>query len=187
MSNVLDKKSRLELLKKAPIEVQEMYGNEDLGGTIASLAKVLNINEDSVYDNLALTVGDVILRLYKKSLLPQLLKDRLGLNDSQTTVAMDALSPFLEKIPELPSTPEPISTIPSVPTNALKIEDATGKMVPPDALNPPPLTTVKPMRTYSDDVNMSRAHSYGAFRPQEADDEDEQTHSSSQNDLLDRR
>ncbi len=53
--------------------------------------------------------------------------------------------------------------------------------------SPAQLTAVKPMRTYSDDVNMSRAHSYGAFRPQGDDDEDEQTHNTSQNDLLDRR
>ncbi len=53
--------------------------------------------------------------------------------------------------------------------------------------SPTQLTTVKPMRTYSDDVNMSRAHSYGAFRPQGEGDEDEPTHNTSQNDLLDRR
>jgi hypothetical protein len=184
MDSVLDKKSRLELLKKAPIEVQEMYGNEDLGDTLLSLANVLNMNADSAYDNLALTVGDVILRLYKKSLLPQVLKDRLGLNENQITIVVDALSPFLERIPELPSTPEPVPAIPPTSTTAPNIEDAANKMVPPNALNLAPLAAVKPMRTYSDDVNMSRAHSYGAFRPQAEDDTDEPTHSSSQDDLM---
>lgn len=46
-------------------------------------------------------------------------------------------------------------------------------------------TIVKPMRTFPDDFNAGRAHSYGAFRPEGADnDEDEPTHSSNQDDVL---
>lgn len=49
----------------------------------------------------------------------------------------------------------------------------------------PPLATVKPMRTFPDDFNAGRAHSYGAFRPEGDDnDPDETTHSSSQDDVL---
>lgn len=46
-------------------------------------------------------------------------------------------------------------------------------------------TTVKPMRTFPDDINAGRAHSYGAFRPDNEDsDPDEPTHSTSQDDIL---
>lgn len=82
-----------------------------------------------------------------------------------------------KNLPTTDSQPEP-TVVPETLT-------PTPPVTPSEAVpNAAPLAAVKPMRTYSDDVNMSRAHSYGAFRPQEDDDSDEPTHSSSQDDVL---
>ncbi len=49
----------------------------------------------------------------------------------------------------------------------------------------PVVADVKPMRTFPDDFNAGRAHSYGAFRPEGNDnDPDEPTHSTSQDDII---
>lgn len=76
------------------------------------------------------------------------------------------------------STPEATNLIvepkPGVPTTTV-----------PEPATTPQIATVKPMRTFPDDFNAGRAHSYGAFRPEgEDNDGDEPTHSSNQDDVL---
>lgn len=88
---------------------------------------------------------------------------------------------------------EPAATTP--PEMAVSTPEATNLIVEPKpgaptAPIPEPVTipqtaTVKPMRTFPDDFNAGRAHSYGAFRPEgEDNDGDEPTHSSNQDDVL---
>lgn len=52
--------------------------------------------------------------------------------------------------------------------------------------NPEPQPLVKPLRTFADDINLNRAHGYGAFRSGEstAKKEDEEIHRSSQDDII---
>ena len=45
-------------------------------------------------------------------------------------------------------------------------------------------SAVKPIRTFAMDVDVSRAHGYGAFRSGEEDDGDEPVHRSSQDDII---
>lgn len=170
-----DKKARLELLRKSSPEIQNMYGDEEVGNVLTTVANNLGITEDKSYEVLALAFGDIILGLYKKTSLPQILKDRLQLTDDQITLAMEELKELLEKIPEAATAADYVNVIP--PTT----------IVPPTAPTPinEPLVTVKPMRTFPDDFNAGRAHSYGAFRPEgEDNDGDEPIHSSSQDDVL---
>lgn len=50
-----------------------------------------------------------------------------------------------------------------------------------------PYSQVKPLRTFAQDVELSRAHSYGAFRgntPKDGDDDEEPVHRSSQDDII---
>ena len=49
-----------------------------------------------------------------------------------------------------------------------------------------PHSNVKPLRTFAEDVELSRAHSYGAFRSNtpEAEEDDEPVHRSSQDDIM---
>lgn len=47
-----------------------------------------------------------------------------------------------------------------------------------------PTTNVKPIRTFANDVELSRAHSYGAFRGRDEDTTEEPAHQSNQDDIL---
>lgn len=173
--DTIDKKTRLELLRKSVPEIQDMYGSEEVGKTLSTLAERLNITSDSTYEVLALSFGDIILGLYKKTSLPQILKDRLSLDDNQIAIATQELKVLMDKIPEsdsasdFVSAPQPVlAPAPSIPTTTA-----------------PQPTIVKPMRTFPDDFNAGRVHSYGAFRPEgEDNDPDEPIHSSSQDDVL---
>lgn len=95
-------------------------------------------------------------------------------------------TPLNPETPIPPSTQPQPAIVPPEPTSLI-VEPKSGV---PDAAIPEPVmtpqtTTVKPMRTFPDDFNAGRAHSYGAFRPEgEDNDPDEPTHSSSQDDVL---
>lgn len=87
-----------------------------------------------------------------------------------------------EVVPTPPNSP-PEPTEPA----SLIVEPKPNTTVPPtpEQIVPPQIATVKPMRTFPDDFNAGRAHSYGAFRPEGEDhDPDEPIHSSSQDDVL---
>ena len=178
----LDKKSRLALLRQAPLKIQELYGGEEIANLLTTIAENLGIKDEAAYDTLALTIGDVILGSYSKSVLWQLLKDRLGLSDGQETMVTDTLHDFLTKIPETKKADVPTDNVvlappPTIPTNPLPAEKA--------AVEVKPISNVKPLRTFADDVALNRAHGYGAFRGETAEnDEDEPVHSSSQDDII---
>lgn len=170
-----DKKARLDLLRKSSPEIQSMYGDEEVGNVLTTVANDLGITEDDSYEVLALAFGDIILGLYKKTSLPQILKDRLQLTDDQIALAMEELKELLEKIPEVTTAADYVNVIPPA------------TITPPTVPTPvnEPLVAVKPMRTFPDDFNAGRAHSYGAFRPENGEDDPEETvHRSNQDDII---
>lgn len=172
----LEQQQREEILDSANDTVRRLYSDPLSGKFLWELFCSTNPGEPnySQYTQFAVAVGDIILGIHKKETLPQLLSYKIkGATETQINNLVKGLAPFLAQIPDQSS----IDT--QSPEDASNPKNTTS--------TPAQLTAVKPMRTYSDDVNMSRAHSYGAFRPQGEDDEDEPTHNTSQNDLLDRR
>lgn len=91
----------------------------------------------------------------------------------------------------LPATEKPIAPAPLPPSGKpsfiTKVDTPPAKPIAPE--KPPqaetPHSNVRPLRTFAEDVELSRAHSYGAFRSntREADD-DEPVHRSSQDDII---
>lgn len=174
MIQELDKPSRLAILKQSSPEVQELYGGKENGLAISTAAKHLGITGELAYDTFALTVGDVILGTHAKQLLGQMLKDRMELTDEQIKIAEEDLKGLLSKVPDkiAPSTPSVLPKSPEV------------SVMDSNAVPSTPQTTVKPIQTFAEDVELSRAHGYGAFRSTEAKPQEEPIHQSSQDDII---
>lgn len=189
MVKTLDKKTRLELLRQAPPEVQEMYGSEENGQVIFNAAEKLGIKGDQAYDTFALTVGDIILGSHSKEALGQMLKDRMDFNDEQVKIAEENLREFLNKIPK--TTQPTTSSVIAVPP-ASEGDPDLSKIESDETENSKPEeddTSVKPLRTFAMDVDYSRAHGYGSFKSEDSDNDennndDTPTHSSNQDDIL---
>lgn len=182
MLKTLDKKARLELLRQASPEVQEMYGSEENGQVIFATAEKLGIKEDLAYDTFALTVGDIILGTHSKESLGQMLKDRMGLTDEQVKVAVDELNDFLSKVPKQKVSPAPI--VINTPEEKL-IEQELPKTADTSQPTSIPNHDLKPLRTFAEDVEFSRVHGYGSFQSGEVDDTDNTpVHRSSQDDII---
>jgi len=183
MVKTLDKKVRLELLRQASPEIQEMYGNEENGQVISETADKLGVKDEATYDTFALTVGDIILGSHPKESLGQMLKDRMEFTDEQVKIATDNLSDFLNKIPK-----QKVTTGPMV-VNAPK--DEMIKQEPLQATDTPQSTPalnheLKPLRTFAEDVELSRVHGYGTFQSGEVteDKDDTPVHRSNQDDII---
>ena len=97
--------NRHELYKAAPDNIKDLYSGEDTGELLWNIAISIGINGGDSYRKFALAVGDIILGLYKKDSLAQILKDRLQLNVVQINEVITRLKPLLERIPELPNSP----------------------------------------------------------------------------------
>lgn len=192
MIQKLDKESRLKLLKQAPPEIQELYSSEENGTVLSETAKRLGILGEDAYDTFALTVGDIILGVHQKELLGQMLKDRMELSDEHVRIAEDGLREFLAKVPSRKTAEEPV-VLPMSP----ELTYSTDKLPTTATTNPPSASeipvqnitelAVKPLRTFADDVGLSRAHGYGAFRSNENQDTgvaDDTVHRSSQDDII---
>lgn len=162
--------NRNELYKIAPENIRELYAGEETGELLWNTASRLGIKGGITYKTFALAVGDIILGLYKKESLELLLQQKLNMTPEQTKWVHQELQPLLNKIPD----------------EAIGGEAPTVLLTPPPELSTQPtLTPVKPMRTFPDDFNAGRAHSYGAFRPEGDDsDPDEPTHTTNQDDVL---
>lgn len=175
MSEEINKEKRLEIYRKSSEVVQDLYSSEETGRIIRTAKLHLGSLDEATDTAFVVAVGDIILGLYKKDSLYQLLKDRLGLSDDLISLAISELKELLDKIPESKSAMDFISK--PQPVLAPPPTDQT--------VTAPQPTIVKPMRTFPDDFNAGRAHSYGAFRPEgEDNDPDEPTHSTSQDDVL---
>ncbi|OGG85566.1 hypothetical protein A2392_02210 [Candidatus Kaiserbacteria bacterium RIFOXYB1_FULL_46_14] len=191
--------NRHELYKAAPDNIKDLYSGEDTGELLWNIAISIGINGGDSYRKFALAVGDIILGLYKKDSLAQILKDRLQLNVVQINEVITRLKPLLERIPELPNSPSgpviftpvtsgplPVETPDSIEAKPINTntepESATNQQIAQVSNEP----TVKPLRTFADDVGLSRAHGYGAFRSAEVsgEREDKVVHKSSQDDLV---
>ncbi len=160
---------RSELYKDAPENIKEIYAGEETGAILRNAANSLGITDKVAYRDFALTIGDVILGLYPKEHLGQMLQDRLHFTPEQTTVTLNGLNGLLKLIPEteISDTATPIVLPPATP-EANTLAEA-----------------IKPIRTFTEDVNLSRAHGYGAFRsgdPQEKSTEE--IYKSNQDNLL---
>jgi len=183
MIKLLNKESRLAMLKQAPQALQEMYGSEENAQVISKVAELLGISDDNAYDTLALTVGDIILGAHPKEFLGQMLKDRMGLTEEQIIRATTELSDFLNKIPTQKIESPPI--IMNTPTDesllsGLKAVDSVSQS------NSIGGNEVKPIRTFAEDVEYSRVHGYGAFHSEDYQTNEGETpiHRSSQDDII---
>lgn len=205
---------RQEIYNAAPELIQELYGSDLATKVIKKAVEAVGIDSEPAHGNFVIAVGDVILGLYKKEFLGQLLKDRLNFSEQQVSTAIESLQELLDKIPEANITP-PIVGAPldrpdgnatddgtqsselDAPTTDRGISSGYVPPSPPQTADTPPRNTttapeenkpkLKGIRTFADDVNISRAHGYGAFHSQNgpgAEEEEEVIHSSSQDDAL---
>lgn len=169
-----------ELYKKAPLHIRELYAGEDTGELLWQTATKVGINGGKVYREFAMTIGDVILGSQDKSSLPRTLKDRVNLSEVQIKVVIESIKSLLDKLPGVIS-PEnlPAYVIENTLLGADQHTETTGATSAPDMLK------VKPLRTFAEDVEISRAHGYGAFRsPSNTRDSQEPIHRSSQDDII---
>jgi|GEM_PF-3245712 len=83
-----------------------------------------------------------------------------------------------------PNQPSVITSV--IPENIKIVEPVATEPVAtntPETKNIDP-NSVKPLRTFAEDVEISRNHGYGVFRPQEEIGEDQPIYSSSQDDII---
>lgn len=174
MIKTLDKEARLELLRQAPPEVRELYGNEENAASISAVAEHLGITDDDAYDTLALTIGDIILGSHRREELGALLKERLGFTDAQVMVVEIGVQGLLDQAAKITA---------AAPPFAAALTDGK-REAPPGAAG----AALPPIRTFADDVRLGRAHSYGAFQSGEAAtaEADEPVYRSSQDDIIKR-
>lgn len=171
---------RMETYNTASEAVQELYGSELTTQVIKKAGDTLNLQEPA-RGVFVITVGDIILGLYKKESLGQLLKDRLNLTEQQIITAENDLSPLMAKLTEIP---EKTSTTPVLITAPTETSELTPEK-PADQITKPP--NIEPLRTFARDVENSRTHGYGVFRNEETDTDTKNettTHTSSQDDIL---
>lgn len=155
---------RFEKYKNSPETIQELYGSIETAHIIGNISKKIGLANESTHDTFVDLIGDTILGIRPKHDLRQSFRTDLGLTDEQISAVLVDLEPVLKL---LPGTTEPIvNQIADTPTTA-------------------PATTVKPLRTFAEDVEISRAHGYGAFRsPSNTGDSQEPIHRSSQDDII---
>jgi len=173
----INKEKRLELYLKASEETKTLYESGDK--LLRDTADQFGIKDEEKYSQFVFCIGDIILGLYQKDSLGQLLKDRLDFTDDQVTIAIKSLEPILDKIPTsaTPTSPNTIIDIPTPPT------ETTTPL--PTSADP---QTIKPLRTFAEDVELSRVHGYGSFQSGEVPDDADDTpvHSSNQDDIIKR-
>lgn len=123
--------------------------------------------------------------------------------DGQLFIIVDDMLSFAEtqfngegddqEVPPQNSNQNTSSTIPVNPQPSVIPTFVTPPVIPAQpitsAVNPTPqpkvpATNVKPIRTFANDVELSRAHSYGAFRGRDEDTTEEPTYQSNQDDIL---
>lgn len=156
-----NKEKRLEIYQAATDLVKDLYGSTDTGLLMETVQQKLGITDNrQSSSDFTLTVGDVILGMYKKESLPQLLKDRLSLTEVQIQTAMNELRPLLDKIPEEKSSS---TIIPTQMTDGYNTPESTSLPDPKTQPIKAP-AAVQPMRTFPQDMDISRAHTYGAFK-----------------------
>lgn len=176
------KNKRHELYLQASNEVKELYAGEATGDLLWNTAVEMGITGGQKYYDFALAIGDVILGLYKKTSLGTILKERMVFTDDQVTFVTKKLAPLIDQIPENVTTLAP--TVIKLPSENIVLpaeEKAPDKPVstPEDAHD------LRPLRTFAMDVNMNRAHSYGAFKSTDDDNTDDTpVHRSSQDDII---
>lgn len=200
---MVNTKNRDELYKEAPSNIQELYSGERTGEILRNIADKAGILDKQAYKTFALSVGDIILDLYQPDSLRVILKDKLNLSDDKLTLIEQELKPLLSS---LPKTEAVVQNTVLEPVNQQQITDAIEeskktssitKVDTPPAPKPEtpiitpvkesPYSQVKPLRTFAQDVELSRAHSYGAFRgnnSQNEEDDEEPVHRSNQDDWI---
>lgn len=191
----INKQKRLEIYRGSNEEIQNLYSSPETGRLLLDVEKSLNITDTSEREKFVLAVGDVILGLYKKDSLSQLLKDRLGWTDQQVTLAINTLQELLVHIPDSISKPtdsivlQPPTQTQSAPTLIDLPTDEQTREAEPEKTDTPQLVQthgVKSLRTFAEDVEFSRVHGYGSFQSGEVleDTDDTPVHRSSQDDVL---
>lgn len=177
----LDLDKRLDIYHEATKEVQDIYGGTETTAIIRGVADNLELEEPD-RGVFVVTVGDIILGIYKKESLGQLLRDRLSFTEEQLNMVRGGLNDFLNKIPQSEENHSPTIISFRTAAEALAAQPSVASSVKQESPSP-----VKPLRTFADDVGLSRAHGYGAFRSNENQNTgvaDDTVHRSSQDDII---
>ena len=156
----------------------------DSGGLeLRAVAEKIGVGNDDVYKNFAVTLGDIILGVYKKESLGQLLKDRLQLSEEQVKTAVSGLSNLLSQIPEIGQNKDAKPFImPKLQTNSETGVEETIEVQENTEQRDEAFPTVKPLRTFSDDAH--NVHGYGSFRQDLGNHDDTPVHRSAQDSVL---
>lgn len=187
------KMSRDEAYKSAPEYIKNIYAGEDTGELLSNIAHQINLSDRSLYRTFALSIGDVILGLQPVSNIKAILMERLNMAESQAQTVVIGLQPLIKKLTSSPKQPLENIFVPKKPSGSFiattASSDITTERTPKQterAYTEKDLAVVKPLRTFAEDVEISRAHGYGAFRGSNSENksDDEPIHRSSQNDLL---
>lgn len=95
----LNKNKRLAIYRQSSEHVQELYGSPEYGKLIASACDKAGLKNVPEREKLTISVGDIILGIYKIDSLPQILKDQIGLTEDKIRTVMISLQPLWDQIP----------------------------------------------------------------------------------------
>jgi len=167
----LNLKKREEIFLASPPEIQKMY--ESGGLKLKAVADGIHITDPEQYRVFAITIGDIILGMYKKESLGQLLKDRLNLSGQQVNTVVSELHELLARIPEKEEGERFVMPpIDQSSDEALVKESSEGG-------------SIEPIHTFESD--MRGVHGYGAFAGNRNEDVEENVYRSVQDSVLTRK
>ena len=155
---------RKEMYLSSSPEIQKMY---DSGGLeLVATAKKIGIVDEDIYKKFTIAIGDIILGMYKKESLSQILKDRLQLSEEKVNTVVTDLSDLLARIPQNePGTDTKPFVMPPLQTTNMAVQK------------------LEPTHTFKSD--MQGVHGYGVFlEKKEEEKADIPTISSFQDSLL---
>lgn len=96
---IREKEQRIKRYQESSEAIQGLYSSPETGATLRQIFDAHHIPEDS-YKVFAQTVGDVILGLYSKNSLAQLLRQALGTYSVQSEQIAQELQALLIPVPE---------------------------------------------------------------------------------------
>lgn len=185
-------RKRLEAL---PSSIRELFVFDTVGVVISDVTKMFSLSDDQA-EALRIEVGLVLCLFETRDDLGERIANNLQVDSERANAIKQYLDEnlfimveevldfaddqWLEGEIELLKnrTVETPTVLPPVDLEEIKEEPPT---------NPESQPLVKPLRTFADDIDISRAHGYGAFRSGEnlpKPDEDETIHRSNQDDII---
>lgn len=184
-----------ERYKELPVEITDLFEYDIVGVVVNKIATEFGLNEDQVAA-LTMEIEMVLYLFMTRDDFTERLQESLEIEGERakgiTQRVVSDLFVIVEPILDIADTERKKNesivlnieneAIAPTTTNSPNSNVAEAQSQPPEKQIP----DLKPIRTFTEDVNLSRAHGYGAFRSDNSTttEENDVVHRSSQDDII---